>query len=293
MQLHYAVEPEPLDTAGAIRFAALDAGIDERFVVVNGDVLTDLDVSALVAFHDEHGAEGTIALHKVEDPSAFGVVPTDADGRVQAFVEKPPARRGSRPTYQRRHLRARAVGARPHRRGPQGLDRAGGLPRHGRRRHPLRHAPTTPTGSTPARPALYLRAQLDLLDGVRGDPVDGIDPSAPIVRRGVGRSAPWWASGAVIAAGAVVRESVVMAGARIGPGRRLERTVLAFGATVGAGPSPHDCVDRRRLDVVRRGRAVRRPHPRLGLTRRPRSGWQRGAGRAARVTASGAVSSVG
>ena len=76
--LHYAVEPEPLDTAGAIRFAALDAGIDERFVVVNGDVLTDLDVTAFVAFHVARAAEATIALHRVDDPSRFGVVPTDA-----------------------------------------------------------------------------------------------------------------------------------------------------------------------------------------------------------------------
>jgi mannose-1-phosphate guanylyltransferase len=90
VRLRYAVEPEPLDTAGAIRFAAVDAGIDERFVVVNGDVLTDLDYRALIAFHDATGGEGTIALHRVEDPSAFGVVPTDDDGRVLAFVEKPP-----------------------------------------------------------------------------------------------------------------------------------------------------------------------------------------------------------
>ncbi len=89
--MHYAVEDEPLDTAGAIRFAAMDAGIRERFVVMNGDVLTDLDVTALVAFHDRAGAEATIALHEVDDPSRYGVVPTDADGRVTAFVEKPPA----------------------------------------------------------------------------------------------------------------------------------------------------------------------------------------------------------
>ena len=86
----YAVEPSPLDTAGAIRFAALDAGINETFIVVNGDVLTDLDVTRLVAFHRERGAEATIALHPVEDPSRFGVVPTHPDGRVIAFVEKPP-----------------------------------------------------------------------------------------------------------------------------------------------------------------------------------------------------------
>ena len=87
MRLRYAVESEPLGTAGAIRFAA--DGIEERFVVCNGDVLTGLDLSAMVEFHDERGAEVTIALTRVEDPSAFGVVPTTADGAVIAFVEKP------------------------------------------------------------------------------------------------------------------------------------------------------------------------------------------------------------
>ncbi len=87
IRLHYAVESVPLGTAGAIRFAA--DNIHERFVVCNGDVLTDLDLSAMVEFHDERGAEVTIALTQVEDPSAFGVVPTEADGGVIAFVEKP------------------------------------------------------------------------------------------------------------------------------------------------------------------------------------------------------------
>src|SRR5690606_41801839 len=89
VRLHYAVEPEPLDTAGAIRFAAREAGIDERFVVVNGDVLTDLDIGRVVEFHERCGAEATITLHKVNDPSRYGVVPTDEEGRVLAFVEKP------------------------------------------------------------------------------------------------------------------------------------------------------------------------------------------------------------
>jgi mannose-1-phosphate guanylyltransferase len=89
-QLHYAVEPEPLDTAGAIRFAAEAAGIDETFVVVNGDVLTDLDIATLVDFHRARGAEATLHLIAVPDPSAFGVVALDDVGRVERFVEKPP-----------------------------------------------------------------------------------------------------------------------------------------------------------------------------------------------------------
>ena len=89
VRLTYAVEPEPLDTAGAVGFAARHAGVSERFLVVNGDVLTDLDITAMVAFHEERGAEATISLTMVEDPSAFGLVPIDPDGKVLAFVEKP------------------------------------------------------------------------------------------------------------------------------------------------------------------------------------------------------------
>jgi len=97
VKLCYAVEGSPLDTAGAIAFAASEAGItDETFVVVNGDVLTEIDVGALVRFHKERGGEGSIALTPVEDPSFFGVVPVDPSGRVQAFIEKPPP--GQAPT---------------------------------------------------------------------------------------------------------------------------------------------------------------------------------------------------
>ena len=96
VELHYAVEPEPLDTAGAVRFAAHDGGIENTFLVFNGDVLSALDVGELWAFHHRSGAEGTIGLTPVEDPSRYGVVPIDADGRVEAFVEKPPT--GEAPT---------------------------------------------------------------------------------------------------------------------------------------------------------------------------------------------------
>ena len=82
VQMTYAVEPEPLDTAGAIRFAATSADVAETFIVVNGDIVTDLNVTRLLNFHRSHGGEATIALHPVEDPSHFGVVPTDDGGRA-------------------------------------------------------------------------------------------------------------------------------------------------------------------------------------------------------------------
>lgn len=92
VELSYAVEDRPLDTSGAIGFAARDAKIYERgetFIVANGDILTDLDVAKLVEFHRSAHAQGTIHLTPVADPSQYGVVETDANGKVIRFVEKP------------------------------------------------------------------------------------------------------------------------------------------------------------------------------------------------------------
>ena len=86
-RLHYVEEPEPRGTAGAVKFA--EAVLAERFAVLNGDILTDFDISALWRTHEETGARGTIALIEVEDPSAYGLVLTDDDGRVTDFIEKP------------------------------------------------------------------------------------------------------------------------------------------------------------------------------------------------------------
>ena len=99
--LTYAVEPEPLDTGGAIRFAAGVAGIDSTFVVANGDVMTDLDGAELLDAHRAAGCLATMHLIGVPDPSAFGVVDLDdpdATGRgaIRQFVEKP--ERGSEPS---------------------------------------------------------------------------------------------------------------------------------------------------------------------------------------------------
>ncbi|MDA8196085.1 MAG: NDP-sugar synthase [Actinomycetota bacterium] len=87
--VRYAVESEPLDTAGAIKFAAAEGEIDSTFLVVNGDVICDFDIRRLLDSHLRNKGKATIALVPVDDPSAFGVVPTDEEGRVLAFIEKP------------------------------------------------------------------------------------------------------------------------------------------------------------------------------------------------------------
>lgn len=89
VNLTYAVEESPLDTAGAIGFAARRAGIDSTFVVANGDVMTSLDVGSLIDFHRRSGGEATISLTPVDDPSQFGIVEIESSGRVLRFVEKP------------------------------------------------------------------------------------------------------------------------------------------------------------------------------------------------------------
>ncbi len=89
-RIRYVAEPEPLGTAGAIRFAADELGdeLDDRFLALNGDVLTDLDLSALLRAHEEWGAAATIGLHPVEDSSAFGLVQSGDGGEVLEFLEK-------------------------------------------------------------------------------------------------------------------------------------------------------------------------------------------------------------
>jgi mannose-1-phosphate guanylyltransferase len=233
VSLHYAVEPEALDTAGAIRFAALDAGIDERFLVLNGDVLTDLDIGRLVAFHEERGAEATITLHRVDDPSRYGVVPTDAEGRVLAFIEKPPA--DSAPTN--------LINA-----GTYVLERSVVDHIPGGRRVSVERE-TFPAlceaGSLYAMdgctywidtgtPQEYVRAQLDLLDGARGPALDGVHPEAKVDDEAVAARTAVGA-GAVVEAGAQVTCSVLLPGARVGAGALIERSILGEGAEVAPG----------------------------------------------------------
>src|SRR3712207_3839862 len=89
VRLRYVEEPEPRGTAGALKFA--ESLLDERFFMLNGDVLTDMDLTAQLAQHQQTGARGTLALVPVDDPSSYGLVRLEDDGRVREFVEKPPA----------------------------------------------------------------------------------------------------------------------------------------------------------------------------------------------------------
>ncbi len=246
--LHYAVEPEPLDTAGAIRFAADAAGIDDTFVVANGDILTDLDVSQLVQFHRDHGAEATIHLIGVPDPSAFGVVAIDEQGRVERFVEKPAP--GTAPSN--------LINAGTYVLEPSVLQR---IPLGQKVSIERATFPTVAAAGglfamatddywlDAGRPELYLQANLDLLGSVRRHdrcvPLHEsaiIDVAAVIEHSVVGARARVGAAtlrgsmllpGAVVESGAVVTDSVVMG--RVGAGAVVHNSVVGADGVVAPG----------------------------------------------------------
>jgi mannose-1-phosphate guanylyltransferase len=91
LQISYVAESEPLGTGGALRFADehSPSGLGERFVMCNGDVLTDLDLAAQITHHREFGAQATLSVVPVADPSSFGLVRVGDDGEVLGFLEKP------------------------------------------------------------------------------------------------------------------------------------------------------------------------------------------------------------
>jgi mannose-1-phosphate guanylyltransferase len=253
VRLHYAVEDEPLDTAGAVRYAAVDAGIDERFLVINSDVITDLDVTELLAFHDRTGAEATIALHEVDDPSRFGVVPTDDDGKVLAFVEKPPA--GEAPTNR--------INAGTYVLEPSVLDRidSGRKVSIERETFPALVADGTlfamddggaywlDAGTHEA----LLRVQLDIVDGryrgVGTDTALAVDGCARVANTAkIERSV--LGPGVVVDDDAEVCGSVVMSGARIKSGAHVRDSIIGPSVEIGAGAKVSD------LTVLGEGAAV-------------------------------------
>jgi mannose-1-phosphate guanylyltransferase len=87
VRLRFVEEPDPRGTAGALKYA--EPMLDERFLMLNGDVLTDIDLSAQIAQHDDSGAKATLSLVPVADPSAYGLVHLNEDRSVRDFVEKP------------------------------------------------------------------------------------------------------------------------------------------------------------------------------------------------------------
>jgi mannose-1-phosphate guanylyltransferase len=230
--LTYVVEDEPLDTAGAIRFAAAEAGIDERFLVLNGDVLTDLDVGALVDFHDGHGGEGTLHLIPVEDPSRYGVVPTEADGKVVEFVEKPP----------KDEAPSNWINAGTYVLEPSVLERISPVGRVSIERETFPaiaaegglYGFQSDTYWVDAGTFVtYRQIQFDLVDGTRSATLPAVAADAEVAD-GAKVDHSIVMAGAAVADGALVVDSVLHPGARVGAGATVRDSIVGAGAVVGA-----------------------------------------------------------
>jgi mannose-1-phosphate guanylyltransferase len=227
-------ETQPLGTGGAVANAVRD--LQETLLVLNGDILTDLDLMALVRSHRERGAAVSITLAPVEDARPFGLVATDGTGRVEEFREKPSELvpgwiNAGTYVIDARVLQEVPVGV------PVSIERevfpnliARGLPVFGYRSRDYWMDLGTPQK--------YLRATFDALEGrIHGlsYPAPFVDPSAEVsLRSQLGR----WVvvgPGAVVEEGAEVEDSVLLAGARVGASARVRDSILGPGSRVGSG----------------------------------------------------------
>lgn len=240
-KLKYLVEEETLGTAGAIRFA-LDH-LDERFFALNGDVLADLDLSALWKQHEETGARATLGLYEVEDSSSFGLVDIDEDGQVLQFSEKDESRKGPGLINAGTYILER--------------DAIASIPAGREVSIETEFYPSITGNGLYARrldgywmdfgtPERYFEASWAILegrvktavgehrDGVFIDPGADVDPGAEIGPRAV------VSPGAKVGAGASVIGSVLLEGAEVEEGAVVRDSIIGPGVKVAAGDTVGD-----------------------------------------------------
>jgi mannose-1-phosphate guanylyltransferase len=222
VRISYVVEPERRGTAGAIRFAADELGdrLEDRFLALNGDVLTDLDLTALLRAHGERDAGATLALHPVEDSSAYGLVRTGASGEVEDFTEKtgeavPGEINAGMYVLERSVLELIPPGE------EVSIERDVFPRLVGDGLHGLRLDGYWMDIGTPER---YLQASWDILEGRVETQVQPTAPGMLV------------AEGAEVAAGAKIGPRVVVGpGSRLGVGAEVRDSVLLDGCVVGEG----------------------------------------------------------
>lgn len=253
MKITYVIEETPMGTAGAVK--NVEEHITGPFFVLNGDVLTSLDLKAMMAYHKEKGGLGALHLIKVEDPSAFGCVVHDESGRVSAFVEKP--KREEAPTNEVNagtYLLERAV-----------LDMIPGgrnvsieretFPKILADGNALYAYTTADYWIDLGRPEHYLDAHRDILLGrmplqlepgisgsgaknVHGDTVIApVHLDDDVVIEDGARVGPnvVLGKGCRVESGAAIRDSVLWDDVRVGADARIEHTIIASGSRVGRG----------------------------------------------------------
>jgi mannose-1-phosphate guanylyltransferase len=246
LSIRYVVEPERRGTAGAIRFAADELGedLDDRFLALNGDVLTDLDLSALLKAHAEREARATLGLHPVEDSSAYGLVHSGPEGAVLEFLEKtgeavPGEINAGMYVLERSVLDLITPGE------EVSIERDVFPRLVGDGLHGLRLDGYWMDIGTPER---YLQASWDILER-RVE--TRVAPTAPGMLVGTGAEVATSATlgprvvlggDCRVGAGAQIRDSVVLDGCLIGEGAQIGGSILSAGVEVGPGARLNDAV---------------------------------------------------
>lgn len=234
VDLQVTHEEVALGTAGAVKNAEAEIG-EDTFMVFNGDILTDTDLDRLSAFHARNGAEATILLTPVDDPSAYGVVPTEPNGRVTGFIEKPP--RGEAPTNLINagvYVLEPSVLERVPRAQEWSIERGlfPDLVAEGAKVFAL---PSDAYWMDVGTPEKFLQANMDAISG-RFVPVEGsivaegakLDVTAKVRSSCVG-------AGTTVDAGAVVEESVLLPAVTVSGSATVIRSILGEGVVVREG----------------------------------------------------------
>jgi len=253
VEMDYVVETEPLGTGGGIRNVAARLRGD-TVLIFNGDVLSGVDLRALLATHAYTDADVTLYLTKVEDPRAFGCVPTDADGRVTAFLEKDPNPATDQINAGTYVFRRAVVDAIPAGR-PVSVERETFPALLSAGARVIGHVDSSYWRDL-GQPADFVAGSADLVRGLAPSPALPGPTGESLVLAGARVDASAVLSGgttigagAVVWAGAVIAGSVLFDGATVGPAAVVRRSVVGFGAVVGAGAVLEDVVvgDRARI----------------------------------------------
>jgi mannose-1-phosphate guanylyltransferase len=245
LRLRFVEEPEPRGTAGALKYA--EDLLEDRFLMLNGDVLTDIDLTAQIAQHEASRAVGTLALVPVDDPSAYGLVRLHEDHSVKEFVEKPAA--------DQIDTNLISAGAYVLERGVLDLippDRNVSIEREIWPRlvgDGLFGFAADAYWLDIGTPERYLQGTFDILEGnVKTAVADRLGPSFVAVAEQVradGRIVPpaLVERGCVVEPGAHVGSLVVLgAGVTVGAGSTIERAVVLNGTEIGPHCTLRDCI---------------------------------------------------
>ncbi|MER5891057.1 NDP-sugar synthase [Streptomyces sp. NPDC001941] len=252
LDLVYVTETEPLGTGGAIRNAArhLTCGGDEPVLVFNGDILSGLDVAGLRDGHAASGADVSLHLTRVPDPRAFGLVPTDPEGRVLGFLEKPTsdAEIVTDQVNAGCYVFTRTVIDRIPDGRPVSVERETFPALLAEGAH-LRGVLDDSYWLDLGTPAAFVRGSADLVQGLVHSPALPGSPgqalvlaSAHVDPLAVLTAGTTVCEGAVVEAGAIVEGSVVLPGSRVEADAVVHRSVVGRHAVVGTGSTLHDVV---------------------------------------------------